>query len=99
MCLAASDLALCRLVPFLLIVLIIEEIIPLIVMYVPGILPSTCILPSQMERIQMKAENTRKDAIKSVSSLLKDVNMDDLKQLASSGLNKFDAALLKELCR
>lgn len=88
-----------KLVPFLLIVLIIEEIIPLIVMYVPGVLPSTCILPSQIERIQMKAENTRKNAIKSVSSLLKDVNMDDLKQLASSGLNKFDAALLKELCR
>ncbi|KAG8934380.1 hypothetical protein FRC01_003337 [Tulasnella sp. 417] len=88
-----------KLVPFLLIVLIIEEIIPLIVMYVPGILPSTCILPSQLERIQTKAENTRKDALKSVSSLLKDVKMEDLKSLVAGGLKSFDTPLLKELCR
>lgn len=96
---AAIDLRLGRLVPFLLIVLIIEEIIPLIVMYVPGILPSTCILPSQLERIQTKAENTRKGALKSVSSLLKDVKMEDLKSLVAGGLKSFDGALLKELCR
>ncbi|KAG8986501.1 Superkiller protein 3 [Tulasnella sp. 427] len=88
-----------KLVPFLLIVLIIEEIIPLIVMYVPGILPSTCILPSQLERIHAKAETTRKDAIKTVSSILKDVKMEDLKQRVSGGLNSLDGALLKQLCR
>jgi LETM1 and EF-hand domain-containing protein 1, mitochondrial len=37
-----------------LIILIIEEIIPLVVMYAPGLLPSTCILPSQKERIDAK---------------------------------------------
>ncbi|KIO15896.1 hypothetical protein M407DRAFT_34488, partial [Tulasnella calospora MUT 4182] len=88
-----------KLAPFLLIVLVIEEIIPLIVMYVPGILPSTCILPSQLERIQVKAENTRKEAVKSVSSLLKDVKVEDLKSVVAGGLNSFDGALLKELCR
>ncbi|KAJ7209544.1 hypothetical protein GGX14DRAFT_543130 [Mycena pura] len=44
-----------RLVPFVLIALILEEIIPLIVLYAPGMLPSTCILPSQRERIREKA--------------------------------------------
>lgn len=46
-----------RLVPFVLIVLIAEEVIPLIVLYVPSMLPSTCIMPSQRERI----ENKRRD--------------------------------------
>lgn len=41
--------------PFVLTALILEEIIPLIVLYAPSMLPSTCILPSQRERIQDKA--------------------------------------------
>ncbi|KAJ7497132.1 hypothetical protein FB451DRAFT_1210250 [Mycena latifolia] len=44
-----------RLVPFVITALILEEIIPLIVLYAPGMLPSTCILPSQRDRIQEKA--------------------------------------------
>ncbi|KAJ7647494.1 hypothetical protein FB45DRAFT_782268 [Roridomyces roridus] len=44
-----------KLVPFVLIALILEEIIPLIVLWAPGILPSTCILPSQRQRIHEKA--------------------------------------------
>ncbi|KDQ57737.1 hypothetical protein JAAARDRAFT_178155 [Jaapia argillacea MUCL 33604] len=43
-----------KIVPFIMIVVIIEEIIPLIVLYVPGMLPSTCVLPSQRERIEQK---------------------------------------------
>jgi LETM1 and EF-hand domain-containing protein 1 len=40
-----------KLVPFIIIALLLEEIIPLIALYVPSMLPSTCILPSQRERI------------------------------------------------
>jgi len=43
-----------KLIPFLLILAIIEEIIPLIVLYAPFMLPSTCVLPSQRERILLK---------------------------------------------
>ena len=43
-----------RLVPFVAIVLLLEEVIPLIVLYAPGMLPSTCILASQRERIDAK---------------------------------------------
>lgn len=53
-CLQASDFVLSRLIPFALIIIIAEEVIPLVVMYAPFILPSTCILPSQKERIDTK---------------------------------------------
>jgi LETM1 and EF-hand domain-containing protein 1 len=44
-----------KLFPFLLVVIIMEELIPLIVIYVPGMLPSTTIFPSQLKRIEEKA--------------------------------------------
>lgn len=49
-----------KLIPFLLMILIIEEIIPLVVVYAPFILPSTCLLPSQKERIDTKRREKQK---------------------------------------
>lgn len=43
-----------RLVPFALIVLVLEEAVPFLVLYVPSLLPSTCILPSQKQRLAQK---------------------------------------------
>jgi LETM1 and EF-hand domain-containing protein 1 len=43
-----------RVVPFLIIALLLEEVIPLIAIYAPFMLPSTCILPSQRARIEAK---------------------------------------------
>ena len=43
-----------RVIPFLIIALILEEVIPLIAIYAPFMLPSTCILPSQQQRIEAK---------------------------------------------
>ncbi|KAF4621012.1 hypothetical protein D9613_000592 [Agrocybe pediades] len=43
-----------KVVPFLIIALILEEVIPLIAIYAPFMLPSTCILPAQRERIEAK---------------------------------------------
>lgn len=51
-----------KLVPFILTIVVIEEIIPLIVMYVPGMLPSTCILPSQKARIEAKRHERQRQA-------------------------------------
>ena len=34
--------------------IVLEEIIPLVVLYAPFLLPSTCVLPSQKERIASK---------------------------------------------
>lgn len=49
-----TDRDMFKLVPFVAIVVVLEEIIPLIVIYAPGMLPSTCILHSQRERIETK---------------------------------------------
>ncbi|KIM45169.1 hypothetical protein M413DRAFT_441850 [Hebeloma cylindrosporum] len=43
-----------KVIPFLIIALLLEEVIPLIAIYAPFMLPSTCILPSQRERIEAK---------------------------------------------
>ncbi|KAF9456627.1 hypothetical protein BDZ94DRAFT_1275167 [Collybia nuda] len=43
-----------KVIPFLFIALLLEEIIPLIAIYAPFMLPSTCILPSQRARIEEK---------------------------------------------
>ena len=43
-----------RVIPFLVIALVLEELIPLIAIYAPFMLPSTCILPSQQQRIEAK---------------------------------------------
>ncbi|KAF8306327.1 hypothetical protein DL93DRAFT_2143887 [Clavulina sp. PMI_390] len=53
----AQDLK--KLVPFVLILIIVEEILPLIVIYAPFMLPSTTILPSQAERIYGKREEKK----------------------------------------
>ncbi|PFH51987.1 hypothetical protein AMATHDRAFT_74497 [Amanita thiersii Skay4041] len=43
-----------KVVPFIFIALLLEEVIPLIAIYAPSMLPSTCILPSQRIRIEEK---------------------------------------------
>ncbi|KAI0063701.1 hypothetical protein BV25DRAFT_1801777 [Artomyces pyxidatus] len=53
-----SDLA--KLVPFVVIILLLEEVIPLIVLYAPFMLPSTCILPSQRARIETKRRDKQR---------------------------------------
>ena len=52
-----------RLVPFLSIVLIMEEALPLVVIYAPFLLPSTCKLPSQQRRIDSIADQKRAKAL------------------------------------
>ena len=49
-----SDSPANRLVPFVLVLVTLEELIPLMVLYAPFMLPSTCVLPSQRERILSK---------------------------------------------
>ncbi|KAG6378090.1 hypothetical protein JVT61DRAFT_13773 [Boletus reticuloceps] len=46
-----------KLIPFVVIVTIAEELIPFIALYAPGMLPSTCILPGQRDRIASRARN------------------------------------------
>ncbi|KAG9009986.1 hypothetical protein FRB94_011122 [Tulasnella sp. JGI-2019a] len=87
-----------KLVPFLLILLILEEILPLVVLYIPGLLPSTCILPSQSERIQQKAETTRTEALVPIKEWIRQSGK-DAQALAAGGLQALDGPLMKQLCR
>jgi len=48
-----------KLIPFIIIVLVLEEIVPLIAIYAPFMLPSTCILPSQRDRIETTKTNNQ----------------------------------------
>ncbi|CAD6977370.1 unnamed protein product [Tilletia controversa] len=48
---------------FLAIVLILEELFPLVLIYAPGLLPSTCILPSQIAKVREKDEVRRTEAV------------------------------------
>ncbi|KAH7913185.1 hypothetical protein BJ138DRAFT_1059668 [Hygrophoropsis aurantiaca] len=52
-----------KLIPFVIIVLVAEEIIPFIALYVPKMLPSTCILPGQRDRIAAKTAEKQSAAI------------------------------------
>ncbi|KIJ18998.1 hypothetical protein PAXINDRAFT_97084 [Paxillus involutus ATCC 200175] len=52
-----------KLLPFLVIVIIAEELIPFVALYAPRMLPSTCVLPGQRERIASKARNSQLTAL------------------------------------
>ncbi|PWY99604.1 hypothetical protein BCV70DRAFT_142514, partial [Testicularia cyperi] len=47
---------------FLFILLILEEALPLVVIWAPSLLPSTCVLPSQLTKIRMADEVKRAEA-------------------------------------
>ncbi|KAI0082005.1 hypothetical protein K474DRAFT_1655927 [Panus rudis PR-1116 ss-1] len=52
-----------KLIPFAIIVILLEEVIPLVVIYAPFLLPSTCILPSQKDRIDSKRRDQQRTYI------------------------------------
>ncbi|KAL4080222.1 hypothetical protein V8B97DRAFT_716769 [Scleroderma yunnanense] len=52
-----------KLVPFIVIVLVAEELVPLVALYFPRMLPSTCILPGQRNRINLKARTDQLEAL------------------------------------
>lgn len=66
------------------IVLILEEVIPLIVLYAPGMLPSTCILASQRERIDTKRREKQRTYAETMRDVFSDVHRAGPAALASS---------------
>lgn len=52
-----------KLVPFMIIVLIAEELVPFVALYFPRMLPSTCILPGQRDRIALKGRADQLNAL------------------------------------
>ncbi|KAI6129462.1 hypothetical protein EDD16DRAFT_1471396 [Pisolithus croceorrhizus] len=52
-----------KLVPFMVVVLIAEELVPFVALYFPRMLPSTCVLPGQRDRIAFKARSDQLNAL------------------------------------
>ena len=55
------------------IIIIAEEAIPLVVIYAPFLLPSTCLLPSQRERIENKRREKQKSFAESMKLVFQEV--------------------------
>ncbi|RDX50026.1 hypothetical protein OH76DRAFT_1402873 [Lentinus brumalis] len=63
-----------KLIPFMLVVIIAEELIPVMVIYAPFLLPSTCLLPSQKERIDNKRREKQKNYLESMRPVFHSVH-------------------------
>ena len=79
----------------MLIALILEEVIPLIVMYVPGMLPSTCVLPSQKLRIDTKRRERQREA----HEYAKTNKMFDRADVETLSLKSLEPELVTLLCK
>ncbi|KAI0356304.1 hypothetical protein OH77DRAFT_1495632 [Trametes cingulata] len=69
-----------KLIPFALIIIIAEEAIPLVVIYTPFLLPSTCLLPSQKERIDAKRREKQRSFAQEMKSSFEEVHKRALAQ-------------------
>jgi LETM1 and EF-hand domain-containing protein 1, mitochondrial len=88
-----------RLVPFVLILVILEEILPLVVIYAPFMLPSTTILPSQAERIFKKQEEKRIEALAQARLYLEMDGRTSAKDIIDMGVKDLDNDLVWTVCR
>lgn len=84
-----------RLIPFISIMLIAEEALPIIIIYAPFLLPSTCKLPSQQRRIEALADEKRGKALIEARQILKSLPPVE----PGSGLSAFDHSLYPSLAR
>ncbi|KAF7790297.1 hypothetical protein EIP86_001251 [Pleurotus ostreatoroseus] len=62
-----------KLIPFALIIIIAEEAIPFVVMWAPFLLPSTCILPAQRERIAGKKRAQQTVIVETQKNVFEDI--------------------------
>ncbi|KAH9858633.1 hypothetical protein C2E23DRAFT_799411 [Lenzites betulinus] len=69
-----------KLIPFALIIIIAEEAIPLVVIYTPFLLPSTCLLPSQKERIDNKRREKQRAVVQTARPIFEGVHTRALAQ-------------------
>ena len=88
-----------RLVPFVLILVILEEILPLVVIYAPFMLPSTTILPSQAERIYKKQEEKKIEALAQTKLFLEMDGRASAKDVTNIGVKELDNDLAWTVCR
>ncbi|EUC64115.1 LETM1-like protein [Rhizoctonia solani AG-3 Rhs1AP] len=86
-----------KLIPFLLILLILEEALPLVVLYAPFLLPSTCILPNQRARILWKRDDAQFNARSEARSIL--LSVGSLQKLVEGGIKEMPVDLVAALAK
>ncbi|CAE7206093.1 unnamed protein product [Rhizoctonia solani] len=86
-----------KLIPFLLILLILEEALPLVVLYAPFLLPSTCILPNQRARILWKRDDAQFNARSEARSIL--LSVGSLQPLVEGGIKEMPTDLVNALAK
>ncbi|QRW21601.1 LETM1 and EF-hand domain-containing protein anon-60Da, mitochondrial [Rhizoctonia solani] len=86
-----------KLIPFLLILLILEEALPLVVLYAPFLLPSTCILPNQRARILWKRDDAQFNARSEARSIL--LSVESLQDLAEGGVKEMPEDLVTAMVK
>lgn len=84
-----------RLIPFVLLFATVEELIPLMVLYSPWMLPSTTILPSQILRIKAAEEEKRRQALLSMGKHIKDISQ----AILPKNVQGLDTIEINGLCR
>jgi len=86
-------------VPFVLTLVILEEALPFIVLYAPGMLPSTTILPSQADRIYDRKEEKKAEALVQAKIFLESTNKSTPSDTSKLGITKLDDDLAWMICR
>lgn len=84
-----------RLIPFVVLFATVEELIPLMVLYSPWMLPSATILPSQLLRIKAGEEERRRNALLSMGKHIKDVSQ----AILPKNVQGLDTIEINGLCR
>lgn len=80
-----------KLLPFVLTLAVLEEAIPFIVLYAPGLLPSTCLLPSQRERIEAKRRTKQRSHMAILKSQLD--KLQSISTLSQRGVSSLSSEL------
>jgi LETM1 and EF-hand domain-containing protein 1 len=87
-----------RLVPFILIIMLFEETLPLVVIFAPFMLPSTTVLPSQAERIYAKREEKKAQALSTARWYTQHEKL-DIVELQTLGVEDLSNDMAWTLCR
>ena len=79
--------------------IVIEEIIPLVVLYAPGILPSTCVLPSQKERIDSQRHERQRNTYALKRDVFAGVDLSKVKAVdCGVNISMLDGDVVKAMC-
>lgn len=84
-----------RLVPFVVLLATLEELLPLMVLYSPWMLPTATILPSQLLRIKAAEEERRRGALLELGKHIKGITQ----ATSPKSVQDLDSLELNQLCR